>query len=122
MSKLLDISEFIQRIKSNPNINEAGMILIHNGIVRETSRDGSRVTEIEVKADLDRLQEILAEARKVPGIVAVEAEIVQGTLKVGDDLMLLAVAGDVRENVISTLSSTLNRIKSEVTSKKEKKA
>ena len=40
-------------------------------------------------------------------------------LAVGDDVMLLAVAGDIRENVIATLSDTLNAIKATVTSKTE---
>ncbi len=77
---------------------------------------------VEVRADPGRLEEILDEARKSPGIVAVEAQIAQGTLEVGDDLMLLAVAGDLRENVISTLRSTLDRIKAEATFKREIKA
>ncbi len=103
-------------------MDKAGMILIHNGIVRATSRDGSKVTEIHVTVDHERLKAILDEARREPGIVAVEVEIAQGRLKVGDDIMLLGVAGDIRENVLAILASTLDKIKSEVTSKKEMKA
>jgi len=40
-------------------------------------------------------------------------------LAVGDDVMLLAVAGDVRENVIAVLSDALNDIKKTVTRKTE---
>jgi len=40
-------------------------------------------------------------------------------LAVGDDVMLLVVAGDIRETVIATLSDTLNEIKASVTSKTE---
>ena len=40
-------------------------------------------------------------------------------LAVGDDVMLLAVAGDIRENVIETLRDTLNAIKTTVTAKTE---
>ena len=40
-------------------------------------------------------------------------------LEVGDDVMLLLVAGDIRENVIAVLSDTLNQIKSTVTQKTE---
>jgi molybdopterin synthase catalytic subunit len=38
-------------------------------------------------------------------------------LKVGEDVMYIVVAGDIRENVISTLQDTLNTIKSTVTQK-----
>jgi molybdopterin synthase catalytic subunit len=38
---------------------------------------------------------------------------------VGDDVMLLAVAGDIRENVTAALSDALNAIKSTVTAKTE---
>ena len=40
-------------------------------------------------------------------------------LIVGDDVMLLVVAGDIRENVIKVLTDTLNLIKSTVTVKTE---
>jgi molybdopterin synthase catalytic subunit len=36
---------------------------------------------------------------------------------VGEDVMYIVVAGDIRENVISALQDTLNTIKSTVTQK-----
>jgi molybdopterin synthase catalytic subunit len=38
-------------------------------------------------------------------------------LMVGDDVMFLAVAGDIREHVIDALTLALNRIKTEATAK-----
>jgi molybdopterin synthase catalytic subunit len=40
-------------------------------------------------------------------------------LSVGDDVMFLVVAGDIRENVLATLEKTLNAIKTTVTRKTE---
>jgi len=40
-------------------------------------------------------------------------------LVIGDDVMLLLVAGDIRENVIAVLTDTLNQIKTTVTNKTE---
>jgi molybdopterin synthase catalytic subunit len=40
-------------------------------------------------------------------------------LAIGDDVMLLLVAGDIRENVIAVLTDTLNQIKTTVTEKTE---
>ena len=40
-------------------------------------------------------------------------------LAVGDDVMFLVVAGDIRENVLAVLGETLNEIKTTVTQKTE---
>ncbi len=120
-SQTLDIAAMRSRLKTIAN-GRAGMILIHNGIVRNSSRSGESVCSVDVSVNRARLEEILNEARQFPGIVAVEAEITEGVLNVGDDVMLLGVAGDIRENVLNCLSATLNRIKKEVTSKMEYKA
>ncbi|MFU8768984.1 MAG: molybdenum cofactor biosynthesis protein MoaE, partial [Desulfotignum sp.] len=53
-----------------------------------------------------------------PGIVDIQVHIQENIpLKVGDDVMFLVVAGNIRENVIATLTDTLNQIKSQVTRK-----
>jgi len=39
---------------------------------------------------------------------------------VGEDVMMVVVAGDFRENVFSTLMDTVNAIKKDVTSKTER--
>jgi molybdopterin synthase catalytic subunit len=73
-----------------------------------------------VAVDHGRLQAVLDEARQTPGIVALQVEIAEDRdLVVGDDVMVLIVAGDIRENVIQTLEKTLNAIKTTVTSKTE---
>ncbi len=114
----MDLPTMINQMKQHPEFGKAGMVLYHNGVVRSFSRDGRDVTGLEVTVDQDRLDEILAEAKAKPGIVEVLVYInADKPLMVGDDVMFLAVAGDIRENVIETLSHTLNRIKSEVTSK-----
>ena len=114
----MDLPAIINRMKQHPEISKAGMVLYHNGIVRETSREGDAVTGLSVSVDQATLEEILAEARSRPGIVEVLVHIeADKPLMVGDDVMFLAVAGDIRENVIETLTRTLNRIKSEATSK-----
>jgi len=95
------------------------MILLHNGIVRNTSRDGRNVSSIEMEADRNRLAEIMEEAEALPGVIAADVEIAEGALKIGDDIMLLGIAGDIRENTISAMTHVLNRIKKEVTAKKE---
>lgn len=116
----MKIEPMLQKIKRNPDFGKAGMILFHNGVVRQTSRDGRLVTGLTVKVNHERLQDILAEHKKRPGILDILIEIAEDKdLKVGDDVMLLAVAGDIRENVIATLTSMINAVKSSVTHKTE---
>jgi molybdopterin synthase catalytic subunit len=116
----MNLSTIMERIKDNPKYSEVGMVLYHNGVVRGTSRDGRKVSGLRVRVDHERLERILAENRCKPGIMDVQIWINEDKdLKVGDDVMFLAVAGDIRENVIETLQTTLNTVKSTVTSKTE---
>lgn len=114
----MDIQGFTQKLKEKAG-GKAGMVLVHNGVVREFSRDGSPVAAIDIEVDYHRLDEIMAEARKMEGIVAAAAQVRQGHLEVGDDVMLLGIAGDIRDNVFAAMIKTLNAIKSGVTRKKE---
>jgi molybdopterin synthase catalytic subunit len=116
----MNLETMIASMKSRPGFDAAGMILCHNGVVRNCSRDGRPVTGLRVSVDRPRLAAILKAARAKPGIVDVQVFIAADRdLSVGDDVMLLAVAGDVRENVISVLAETLERIKTSVTKKTE---
>jgi len=115
----MDISEMIGRVKAHPHYQRVGMILSHNGVVRGTSRDGKPVRELNIRVDRDRLTEIISEMKRRPGIVEILAEVREGKLSVGEDVMIVVVAGDFRENVFSVLMDTVNTIKKEVTRKTE---
>ncbi len=116
----MDIATMVEQIKQHPDYHKAGMILCHNGVVRATSREGDEVTGLEVMVDHDRLDQILEEQKKRPGIVDILIHINEKKeLAVGDDVMFLVVAGDIRENVLESLTDTLNLVKGEATSKKQ---
>lgn len=115
----MNLQTLVDRVKAHPDINRAGMILGHNGIVRATSRDGSPVQEIIVRADRKALEGLLEEARRREGIVEVLAEVREGALRPGDDIMYVVVAGDFREHVIAAMTDLINAIKATVTTKQE---
>ncbi len=116
----MDINKFRDKIKAHPNYKDAGMVLFHNGIVRETSRDGRKVSGLKIEVDQDKLAKIVEKNKKRQGIIEILVEINHGVdIKVGDDVMIIAVAGDIRDNVIPALTDTLNEIKSEVSTKTE---
>lgn len=117
----MSLQEMVDDIKARPGYeDQAGMILLHNGTVRAWSRDGhKKVLAVEVMPDEKKMGEICQELGARPGIFAISADAKQGLLKPGDDLLYLAVAGDVRENVIKVFTELLDRIKSEAVRKKE---
>jgi molybdopterin synthase catalytic subunit len=120
MDEKMNADKLISKIKMHPAYDQVGMILCHNGVVRGTSRDGRKVTGLRVAVDRERLARLLAEQSARAGIVDVQVEIAADTdLSIGDDVMMLVVAGDIRENVIDTLTETLNAIKTSVTAKTE---
>jgi molybdopterin synthase catalytic subunit len=116
----MNIANMLHEIKRHPDFEKVGMILCHNGVVRATTRDGKRVKGLKVAVDHAKLEQIVMEQSQKPGIVAIRINIVENkNLAVGDDIMHLIVAGDIRENVISVLSETLDAIKEKVTKKTE---
>ncbi|MGD9384255.1 MAG: molybdenum cofactor biosynthesis protein MoaE [Desulfobacterales bacterium] len=116
----MDVTHMIDTIKKHPDYHRAGMILCHNGVVRSTSRDGRKVSGLTLSVNHEKLCQVIKTYKKKPGIVEILVEIAGNrNLAVGDDVMLLVVAGDIRENVITVLNDTLNAIKTTVTQKTE---
>ena len=116
----MNLSRLVDRVKQHPEYHRAGMILCHNGVVRSTSRDGRQVSGLQITVNHNKLQKIVAAHKQTPGIIEILVEFNENrTLSVGDDVMFLVVAGDIRENVIRVLTDTLNAIKSTVTHKTE---
>ena len=114
-----DIDDWIRDVKSQPGSAAIDMILAHQGIVRGTSRSGEPVTGMSLSADFKRFEEVLTEARTWPGIFAVRGWVNEGKLSVGDDIMRLVVAGDIREHVFEGLQRLVSLIKTEIVGESE---
>ena len=117
----MDINKTLAELKKEPGFaDQVGMVLIHNGVVRGFSRnDHKAVASITVEPDMDKIHAICREKEKQPGIFRIVAQCKSGMLKPGDDVMLLIVAGDIREHVKHTLSDLLDTIKKEAVFKQE---
>lgn len=115
----MKLTDLIDRMKAHPDFAKVGMMLCHVGVVRETSRDGRPVSGLDIVVDRGALETVLSEQRRRPGIVEILVEIQEGPLKVGDEVMFIVVAGDIRDRVIPVLGDTLNAIKKGVTHKTE---
>jgi molybdopterin synthase catalytic subunit len=117
----MDISKTIAELKKRPDFNDnVGMILIHNGTVRNWSRrDRRHVTALETTVDQEKILRLRQEYLEWPGIYDIIIEARSGCFVPGDDLLFILVAGDIRENIKPVLAELLDRIKSEAISKKE---
>jgi molybdopterin synthase catalytic subunit len=117
----MDISQAVKELKSKPGFKDnVGMILIHNGVVRNWSR-GSRaeVTALKVTPDYQKIETLRQEYLQHEGIFDIIIEAFSGTFLPGDDLLYIIVAGDIRENIKPVLADLLDRVKAEAVGKEE---
>ncbi len=114
------LAQLVDKVKRSVDFTNVGMIACHNGVVRGTSRDGKPVSILEIDVDMNLVEMVLKEMREREGIAAVEAYVFPGIRKVGEDVMLVVVAGDFRENVFKTLEETVEKLKKTVVHKKER--
>jgi molybdopterin synthase catalytic subunit len=97
------VEQWIKDVKMRSDFKDLGMILIHNGIVRATSKDGKPVKGMHLYYDRRKLSYLLDELSKRDDIVEIKVWINEGRLKIGDDIMYALVAGKFRTSVIPVL-------------------
>jgi len=113
------VDKLIEEVKKASNPENVGMILVHNGVVRASSKTGKKVSEMELSFDEEKLKEVISSIEKREGIEAVRVWINSGRLKIGDNIMIVVVAGRFRSDVLPALEELLSRIKKEVVVEKE---
>ncbi len=121
------IDQWMREAKSAPGAENAGMYLVHNGVVRATAkarvREGDAsappVTGMEFSYDRAELDAALAAARTLPGICYVRAWLNEGRLRPGDDLMMVLIGGDIRPHVVDALQTLVGRIKAQCVTETE---
>ena len=115
----MNIQHLIEKIKKHPDADRIGMITSHLGIVRGHSRDGQGVQAVQITYNKEQLDKIIDEMKGSPGIVEILVQANEGRVELGDGLLAVVVAGDLRENVFPVLVETVNRIKASACRKKE---
>jgi len=114
------IEKWIRDIKATCAPDQLGMILVHNGIVRGTAKDGKSVQGMVLSYDEGLLEQTLDKFRNMEGIVAVRAWINKGELQIGDDIMYVLVAGRFRTDVLPVFQDLIRTIKSEIVKEEER--
>ena len=114
------MDQWMAQAKADPNAPQNGMYLFHNGVVRATAKAQVRegvsseaVTGMEFSYDEEVLHTLVEQAKALPGIFHVRVWLNQGHLKVGDDIMLVLIGGDIRPHVVQALEWLVGRIKDE---------
>jgi putative transposase len=113
------IEEWLKEIKKNADPEALGMILVHNGIVRATSKDGKPVGGMKLSYDKGKLEKVITEHEERDGIENVRVWINSGDLHVGDDIMCVLVAGRFRTDVFPVFESLISVIKSQIVTERE---
>lgn len=121
------IENWLREAKAHSSSADCGMYLVHNGVVRRTAKARVRggdeqaapVSGMLFSFDQDKVNAAVSEAMAMPGIAYVRVWLNEGELKVGDDIMLVLVGGDIRPHVIDCLQALVGRIKSECVSETE---
>lgn len=118
---------WLQQAKADPSAAQCGMYLFHNGVVRQTPKaqvrqgrtDVEPVTGMTFDYDQAQVDAAIAEARTLPGIYYVRVWLNRGQLRVGDDIMLVLIGGDIRPHVVDALQTLVGRIKNQCVSEVE---
>ncbi|MHB8110419.1 MAG: molybdenum cofactor biosynthesis protein MoaE [Syntrophorhabdaceae bacterium] len=113
------VEEWINEIKKSVSPDKLGMMLVHNGVVRATSKKGERVTGMRLSYDRKLLAAAVNEAKSHDGIADVKVWINEGNLMIGDDIMFVLVAGRFRTDVLPALQQLLTKIKGEIVHEEE---
>lgn len=124
------IDMWLKEAKANPAAPKIGMFLIHNGVVRQTPKaqvrqgvdDGSLVRSMEFSYDAEKVDQVIEETYRMEGIFYIKVWLNEGHLKVGDDIMLVLIGGDIRPRVIDALQFLVEKIKTECVTETEQKA
>jgi len=113
------IDQWISEIKKTCPPEQLGMILVHNGIVRATSKKGEHVGGMKLSFDKAALDQAVSRFKSTEGIVDIRAWINEGTLKLGDDIMYVCVAGRFRTDVLPVFQTLITQIKTEIVHEEE---
>jgi molybdopterin synthase catalytic subunit len=113
------IDKWIKEIKQECDPAMLGMILVHDGIVRATSKAGEPVGAMNLSYDKKMLEEVVGMFRAKEGIADIRVWINEGALEIGDDIMKVCVAGRFRTDILPVFEELLTRIKTEIVREEE---
>lgn len=121
------VDDWLREAKASSDAARVGMYLVHNGVVREDARaqvrDGEEgalpVRGMRFSHDVQKVRQAEEDTLRLPGIFFVRTWLNEGTLQVGDDLMLVLIGGDIRPHVLDALDFLVGTLKRECVTEQE---
>ena len=121
------IEIWLKEAKEDPSADQCGMYLIHNGTVRKTAKakvregasDTAPVAGMHFSYDREKAERAIARAREMEGIAYVRVWLNEGELRLGDDIMLVLIGGDIRPHVVNALQNLVGALKNECVTEEE---
>ena len=121
------VDDWLRAARRDAAAADCGMFLIHNGVVRKSAKARVRAGDEsapEVKGlrfsfDAEKVEAAKQAALNMPGIKLVRVWLASGELKVGDDIMLVLVGGDIRPRVVDALQALVGELKSNCVTEEE---
>ena len=126
-TKKPNIAQMMKEAKKSKNADKCGMFLLHNGVVRidakakvrENKKNTKKVKAIDFSYDNKKVDIAIKKALKMKGIYYIKVWLNEGLLKVGDDIMLVLIGGDIRPRVVDCLQELVGEIKSKCVVERE---
>ena len=126
-NKVPSMDEWMKEAKAHASAPNVGMYLIHNGVVRETSRDMVRedrkgtkpVSGMVFSYDREKVDAVIRDTRQLEGIFYIRVWLNEGVLDLGDDIMYVLIGGDIRPRVTGALDYLVGRLKKECVMERE---
>lgn len=123
------IDEWLKEAKAHPSALQEGMLLVHNGVVRQTPKakvrqgidDGLLVRGMQFAYDAAKVDAAIAETYRMEGIFYIKVWLNEGQLNLGDDIMYVLIGGDISSHVIDALQFLVGKIKNECVMEVEQK-
>lgn len=127
MNNIPSAEEWLREAKKELAASNCGMYLLHNGVVRKTAKASVRSEEgstepviaMEFSYDKNKADFFINETRKLEGIYYVKTWLNEGTLSIGDDIMMVLIGGDIRPHVVDALQFLVGKLKNECVIEKE---
>lgn len=115
------VDQWLAEAKAAPGAENCGMYLTHCGTVRQSARakvrqgqtDTRNVIGMRFSYDAERVARAVEETKALEGIFHVRVWLNEGELRLGDDIMLVLIGGDIRPRVVDALQFLVGRIKNE---------
>jgi len=118
--KTFELEKIIADIKSRANMDNLGMILVHNGVVRGTSKNGKKVNGMQFDYDENKLKELREKTNALDFVESCVIWLNRGNLSIGDDIMYVVLAGNDRKRLLPLFEHIIETLKKNIVKEVER--